>query len=118
MSCRLNERPCQTCGTVARRWGQWRHCFPCFVSQQIIRGRAHAAVLKAIQRGELAPAFTRPCVDCGSGAQCYDHRDYTKPLDVSPVCRSCNYRRGSAIQLRPGARMAVLPDPKPNEARA
>jgi hypothetical protein len=24
----------------------------------------------------------------------YEHRDYTKPLQVEPVCRSCNALRG------------------------
>ena len=37
-----------------------------------------------------------PCVDCGKRAEHYDHRDYTKPLEVEPVCRSCNKLRGPA----------------------
>lgn len=39
------------------------------------------------------------CVDCGRRATQYDHRDYNKPLDVDPVCRSCNQIRGPAIPL-------------------
>ena len=27
----------------------------------------------------------------------YDHRDYNKPLEVTPVCPSCNGKRGAAI---------------------
>ena len=26
----------------------------------------------------------------------YDHRDYSKPLEVDPVCRRCNQMRGPA----------------------
>ncbi len=37
------------------------------------------------------------CVDCGKKAGHYDHRDYNQPLDVQPVCESCNCRRGPAI---------------------
>lgn len=36
------------------------------------------------------------CSDCANRAVCYDHRDYGKPLDVAPVCRLCNIRRGTA----------------------
>ena len=37
------------------------------------------------------------CSDCDEPATEYDHRDYMKPLDVAPVCRSCNCVRGSAL---------------------
>lgn len=57
------------------------------------------AVTKAVKNGILAPVKTLICVDCGSQAQCYDHRDYNKPLEVVPVCRKCNFRRGSAKPL-------------------
>lgn len=37
------------------------------------------------------------CADCGGKASECDHRDYMKPLDVDPVCRSCNKLRGAAL---------------------
>lgn len=40
------------------------------------------------------------CVDCGMPAKEYDHRDYTRPLDVVPVCGSCNSKRGVADVYR------------------
>ena len=40
------------------------------------------------------------CTDCLNRAIQYDHRDYNKPLEVHPVCKRCNYFRGSAIALR------------------
>jgi hypothetical protein len=62
--------------------------------------RAHRAVAMAVKRGDLQHVSTLYCVDCGKFAQCYDHRDYEKPLDVEPVCFSCNSRRGPASTYR------------------
>jgi len=59
---------------------------------------AHAAVWKAINGGSLQKLDgTIDCVDCGKPARDYEHRDYLKPLDVEPVCRSCNCYRGEAL---------------------
>ena len=58
---------------------------------------AHTAVARAIRHANLPrPALFR-CVDCRGPADRYDHRDYSFPLDVQPVCRSCNWRRGPAL---------------------
>lgn len=54
-------------------------------------------VQKAVKDGAILPAAAFQCVDCGDAATDYDHRDYNKPLDVEPVCRACNLRRGPAI---------------------
>lgn len=62
----------------------------------IRRSRAHNLVAKAVRLREMLPASAAPCVDCGEPATDYDHRDYSKPLDVEPVCRSCNMKRGPA----------------------
>lgn len=74
-------------------------CFDC--SQKSV-GMTSAinSVQKAVKKGLLAPVKTLSCVDCGRGAECYDHRDYNKPLDVVPVCRKCNFRRGSAVAVK------------------
>jgi hypothetical protein len=54
-----------------------------------------AQYTRARMHGLIPPlAADAKCVDCGAGAQCYDHRDYHKPLQVEPVCRPCNVRRG------------------------
>ena len=58
------------------------------------RRSAANAVAQAIKRGELTPAAWNICVDCGAQAQHYGHRDYRNPLDVVPVCKRCNNRRG------------------------
>ena len=59
-----------------------------------------AQVAKAIRRGELRHPREFACADCGAQAIEYDHRDYNKPLEVFPVCRRCNLRRGRAIPRR------------------
>lgn len=60
---------------------------------------AHKAVKEAITAGLLPKQKDCKCVDCGKQAQCYDHRDYRKPLDVQPVCRGCNNRRGPGLPI-------------------
>ena len=62
---------------------------------------AKSSVSYAIKTGRL-PSLKENfilCVDCKKRATCYDHRDYNKPLDVQPVCVSCNCKRGGAIHL-------------------
>lgn len=59
---------------------------------------ANAAVAKAKKAGILPDLATGlyACVDCDGVASQYDHRNYARPLDVEPVCASCNCKRGSA----------------------
>ena len=62
--------------------------------------RARGRVQDAIRRRQLvrlSKVKTR-CTDCNARATQYDHRDYNHPLDVEPVCRSCNRRRGPAVR--------------------
>lgn len=61
--------------------------------------RAHILVQKAIRAGEIPCLKDKKtkCSDCKFPATEYDHGDYHKPLEVEPVCRSCNIKRGVAI---------------------
>ena len=79
-----------------------KHCWNCSESYGVLNGarKAISEVNKAVKKGILASPKTLTCIDCGRSGECYDHRDYNKPLDVVPVCRKCNYRRGSAIPLK------------------
>lgn len=105
---------CGCCGTVemARSAGSYIRCTSCRAE-----GRAHPdiaphrnsdkrecvrAVRQAIVSGELPPPRGMVCVDCGGEAIEYEHRDYRKPLDVEPICRGCNLKRGPAIP-KPGS---------------
>lgn len=97
-----NQKLCSLCGEAWRE-GQRLHCWPCGLLNVVYRklgtGQTDAlrAVKSAIKHGRLAPPTDFACVDCGKPATAYEHRDYNKPLEVEPVCRPCNARRGYAI---------------------
>ena len=81
-----------------------------FARYRPLAGKAIAAVKQAVAAGEL-PRLDGSvlCVDCGKPARNYDHRDYRKPLDVEPVCMSCNKQRGTAEPY------ASNPPPRPSD---
>jgi hypothetical protein len=101
---------CAVCGDVLTRPGraQAKYCLDCAAEKQREWGRknknnaasrAHMAVNRSVRKGDL-PDLSEgliACVDCGKVATCHDHRDYSKPLDVDPVCGSCNWLRGKAV---------------------
>lgn len=94
------KRSCSRCGSPKKPNDGRLHCQACYDEAiRILRigAIAHRAVQKAKSIG-LLPILdgSISCVDCGGIAHQYDHRDYRKPLDVVPVCRSCNQRRGRA----------------------
>lgn len=84
-------------------------CFSCHREWDRRTGAqaAYKAVAKAILCGDLPRASDCQCADCGLPAMDYDHRDYSKPLEVQPVCRSCNKLRGPAIQSAPDLKQAA-----------
>jgi len=91
---------CRFCNTeIVGRHHLAKTCFECADTKKDRTGvrAAISAVSKAVRVGLLAPVKTLFCVDCEKPAECYDHRDYNKPIDVVPVCRKCNFQRGSAI---------------------
>lgn len=64
---------------------------------QFWASKAHAMVASAIKHGILPKLDgTIACVTCGSRAAEYEHRDYSRPLDVKPMCASCNKKLGVA----------------------
>jgi predicted DNA-binding transcriptional regulator AlpA len=50
---------------------------------------AHVAVAKAVSAGRL---IRQPCEWCGNAKAEAHHSDYTKPLHVQWLCRSCHVR--------------------------
>jgi len=105
-------RLCSGCGCdIGDRHGLAKWCLKCQSSSARYgckkrrpavhegQNRAHQFVYRAIQKGLLPRAETLKCFDCDNQAAHYDHRDYNKPLDVEPVCRSCNSKRGPALPL-------------------
>ncbi len=106
----IAQNPCHECGRppslcLGWRWtpaqARSRLCNRCQLTA-INRRRPHQLkairlVHAAIARGDIPPARKLNCADCGNDAFDYDHRDYADPLNVDPVCRGCNIRRGYAL---------------------
>lgn len=106
------QRPCGSCGKwctgrmFSRSSSASRRAVICGKCHQgnmrkraDLQRRAGIAVKTAVRTGALPHVGTLICADCGRHAQQYDHRDYRRPLDVAPVCRKCNARRGFAQPL-------------------
>jgi hypothetical protein len=92
---------CVKCGAIELRTGctsgfKCRECEPVRYADSL-QHQAHKAVANAIRTGALKAPTEFACADCGAPAIEYEHRDYYKPLDVEPVCRGCNLRRGPAV---------------------
>lgn len=103
---------CEQCQVAAfeHRAGK-RFCYDCSLvrmraSRRFNRGNPPAnnnelsrQITKfAVKVGFLIHPSNYICVDCRRRqAECYDHRDYTKPLDVEAVCLPCNSSRGRGI---------------------
>jgi len=101
---------CQECKTgVDRVMAKAKRCLQCnwkkaqadlkaYRKARPVAMKAYSKLHTSIQRGDIAKLDgSTLCVDCGESARHYDHRDYMRPLDVEPVCASCNIRRGSAV---------------------
>lgn len=69
------------------------------VEHKRARQKAANLVMREVYAGRL-PRLSQVevlCVDCGEKrARHYEHRNYGKPLDVRPVCPSCNHKSGKA----------------------
>lgn len=96
-------RRCAICGQEWIAHVSAQICHACRPGYGAAQRRAVGLVNRAVRQGKLLALTGRvPCVDCGAPALHYDHRDYSRPLDVVPTCRSCNGRRGvSRHELRP-----------------
>lgn len=96
----IGRRICAFCGneiSMSRKRISPYCSIECSNKVAEIRSSVGAAIRKAVKSGVIQKLDgSVQCVDCGNPARHYDHRDYTKPLDVSPVCRSCNFKRGPA----------------------
>jgi hypothetical protein len=79
-----------------------------------------SSCVAAAKRKGILPQLdgTIACVDCGAPAKEYDHRDYGRPLDVVPVCRCCNKKRGTAIWPHADQFKFALVGAAPSEQKA
>lgn len=94
-------RPTLRCATCAAQRRQ---------HNEAVRNAAYRAVAKAVKAGALKRPYGQSCADCGRPAEVFDHRDYSKPLQVEPVCRSCNVMRGPADVWPEGGRPNRSPE--------
>lgn len=99
----MREIECIVCGRrVEASHGSRKYCGPCS-NPKIGKPLAHKAreIAALARRTGKLPSFEGvKCVNCGEPATQYDHRDYRKPLEVEPVCRLCNNRRGPGKPYR------------------
>lgn len=65
--------------------------------EQMLKHKARCKVYWAIKRGDLTPVAKCSCADCGVPATEYHHEDYTKPLEVIPLCKSCHVARHTSL---------------------
>ena len=97
----LVRATCKQCSQVelVRGCSAYFLCVSCKPANHYTRKPRYAAVNAVAQakyHGVLLNPVGMACVDCGGPALVYDHRDYSRPIDVEPVCRPCNWARGSA----------------------
>lgn len=107
----LVRSKCKICSKVELSKGGGKHfrCESCkglgfrhpSACRESITGRAAAqsTVAALIRSGSLSHPTNFQCVDCSCPATEYEHRNYNKPEQVEPICRSCNLKRGPAIPL-------------------
>lgn len=95
---RGSMKKCSRCGVgIDGRRGNARYCGSCAVLSLAASWSCSKKVCSAIKRGAIPSPQAMKCEDCGSPAEVYDHRDYSKPLAVAAVCGGCNARRGPAV---------------------
>lgn len=98
------KRKCVLCGSEynsrERKGGSPFCSIKCSNALSSARAKVSSAVAKEIKNGAIKKPSEFVCVDCGNQAEHYDHRRYLEPLEVVPVCRSCNIKRGQAEDIK------------------
>jgi hypothetical protein len=84
---------CRACGIFqSRRRAPAVFCLPCSAKRARARGRVTAQVTAAIQRGDLIRPEKCEACGCAPTEKLHGHHDdYTKPLSVRWLCRSCHF---------------------------
>lgn len=107
---KMKRDDCLMCGADIRKTGRLLYCPPCGFDRatktkyrkvwvpKTDNEMARLITKYAVKVGFLPHPADFHCVDCKRRpAKCYDHRDYSKPLHVDPVCIPCNASRGRGI---------------------
>ena len=97
-------RKCVICGSnIPREKGRGQSSYCSNICSGLVSDARHSVqrlIHKSINQHGMPSAKSFSCVDCGNPAFDYDHRRYKAPLDVVPVCRPCNLKRGPAIDVQ------------------
>jgi hypothetical protein len=83
-----SKRLCQSCS--AKRAKELRPKYSQMTDEERFKANARSYANSYQRRGALKP---EPCVDCSNPDAEKHHHDYTKPLDVVWLCRTCHMRR-------------------------
>jgi hypothetical protein len=100
---RVKKARCYVCKQtklISKRRGSKFTCVECAEPLRQQRRAARCILTMAIKAGFIRSHHGQQCVDCGAPAIGLEHREYSRPLDVEPICNSCNFRRGPAKLLR------------------
>lgn len=62
------------------------------------RVRANNMIYREVAANRLPPVRTLKCDTCDKQARHYHHPDYSKPLEVIPLCESCHRRVHGALK--------------------
>ena len=100
----LKARHCVCCDVQLPDYRQRKrkyYCDRCAKYVLVIQQRAMREVAAAVRRGELLHVREHICLECNIWtAVHYEHRHYSKPLEVTPLCQGCNNKRGPALDVR------------------
>lgn len=79
---------CERC--FADYMAEWRYRRPLVSLEEIEKIRVRGIARQAVKKG-LIPRL--PCKDCGHEPAQMHHEDYSRPLEVVWLCRSCHTLR-------------------------
>jgi hypothetical protein len=83
-----SSRLCKECHAAYMRGHRRRYRELSAEARAKDRARSYAGV--ALRRGDIK---REPCVDCGSEAVEMHHADYSKPIEITWLCRPCHLAR-------------------------
>jgi hypothetical protein len=108
MNTSIKKRICVVCQSKFNGYGRSWYCQPCANDVLYLQRKVTIKLHRRIKAGSMPKANALDCSDCGKPAICYDHRDYTKPYKVVPVCTGCNIRRGPAKKYFKNERERII----------
>ena len=101
----ITTRQCSGCGgDLGNRYKSQRYCNECHAKymrdnrpkhseltvEQREKATARAYAREYLKRGKITK---QPCEDCGNIESEIHHSDYSKPLLITWLCRSCHLKR-------------------------